>query len=624
MKQISVFLFFIISFQIDFAQIQITKPNPKLYLNTKYVTLDNPSLRNPDTITENFHRHNVTEKQFVPYLNLGNNGSAYYSLMFQNENPIGFKHGFTSFDKYYRTPDAVKYYDTKTPYTYLDFVFGGTEEIIGGAEFAYNIKPNYNVAFDFHRNNFKGKSQHQVCFSNLFSLQQWFRTKNNFYDLKVSFIYNGIKNQENGGWNADNVFTDPIYKKRKSFVPINLDDAVNKWSERNINIYQQFRLGKKVETFINDSTTRKIVQPKYVIEHQFSFDHWKFSYKDSETDSVFYKSLLYDTDSTDDYTKTWTIRNGIYFKNLQNDSIPKKFLFYAGLQVDLIRYIHRNTNQFFPDLQLKAGIYNLHNDTTFFNYKLDATVDVAPKFIGDFSVDFLGQINLKKTISIGLLGNVSLASPSQKQDFYFGNHFSYNNNFKKIFQAKVEAVFEWKKQLLSAHIQNYFIQNFIYNDTDRLPKQYNKPLNVLVVKLRKDFNTKHIFTGTEIYVQWVSNTNIIRLPVFAMKQTVYYKGGFISGKLNAQLGFDITYNTNFIGNAYNPALANFYHQDNQKLTFYPMLDLFFSLHVKRTNIFFRAIHVNQGMFKQKGIFTAPNYGYLDRTYRAGITWRFYD
>ena len=142
----------------------------------------------------------------------------------------------------------------------------------------------------------------RVCFSNLFSLQQWFRTKNNFYDLKVSFIYNGIKNQENGGWNADDVFTDPIYKKRKGFVPIFLDDAVNKWSERNVNIYQQFRLGKKVETVINDSVTRKMVHPKYVIEHQFSFDHWKFSYKDSETDSLYYQlSLIHISEPTRPY-----------------------------------------------------------------------------------------------------------------------------------------------------------------------------------------------------------------------------------------------------------------------------------------------------------------------------------
>lgn len=621
----NLFLLYLIShiFILTFGQITITKPNPKLFWDTKYVTLDNPTLKKPDSLIKDFHRYNTTEKQFVPYNNLGNYGTASYSLMFTNENTIGFKHGFNSFDVYFIKPKDVKYYNTKTPYTVLDFVFGGKEEIVGGAEFSINVKPNINFAFNFHRNSFKGKSLHQLSIHNLFSFQHWFQSKNKRYDLKAAFIYNGIKNEENGGWSENDVFTNPLFKKNKSFVDVNLDDAINKWNERNLNIHSQINLGKKLETKTNDTTTRKIVQPKYIIEHDFEFSHFKFSYKDYDTDSSFYARLIYDKDSTQDFTKTWKLSNGIYFKNIQNDSLPKKFLFAAGLQYDFNRFQHRFTDEFIQDIQLKAKIYN-QTDSSFFGYTIDAAVDVSPKYIGDFSVNFLGKLNFKKPFSVAVKGEVSLASPSQKQQFYFGNHYAYLNDFKKVFQVKAEAIFEWKKQLLYAHVQDYFIQNFIYNDTSSFPTQYNKPLNVLVVKLEKDFNTKHIFSGTALYAQWISNNNIIRLPVFAMKQTLYYKGGWISGKLNAQLGFDIMYNTNFKGNAYNPSLAVFYQQDKQKLKFYPIMDVFFKLQVKFTNIFLRVEHVNQGMFKQKGIYTAPNYGYLDRTFRAGVIWQFYD
>lgn len=587
------------------------------------MTLENPSPRKPDSLVENFHRYNTTEKQFVPYHNLGNYGTASYSVMFTNENPIGFKHGFDAFDVYFIKPEKVKYFNTKTPYTALDFVFGGKEEIVGGAEFFINIKPNVNIGFDFHRNSFKGKSTNQLSIHNLFSVQNNFQSKNKRYELKAAFIYNGIKNQENGGWAQDDVFTNPFYKKNKSFVEVNLDDAINRYNERNINFHEQINLGKKIEVQINDSTKRKVVQPKFAIAHDFEFSHWKFIYKDYEDDSSFYDKLIFDSDSTEDYTKTWKLSNSIYFKNIQNDSLPKKFLFAAGLQYDFIQYKQRYTNEFIHDIKLKAKIYNLV-DSAFFGYTVDAAVDIAPDFIGDFDVNFLGKLNFKKSISIGVNGNVSLASPTRKQASYLGNHYTYFNDFKKTFQVKAEAIFAWRKQLLFATVQNYFIQNYIYNDTASLPQQYNKPLNVLVAKLQKDFNTKHIFSGTTLYVQWISNTNIIRLPVFAMKQTLYYKGGWISGKLNAQLGFDIMYNTNFTGNAYNPSLAEFYQQDKEKLKFYPIMDLFFRLQVKFTNIFFRVEHVNQGMFKQKGIYTAPNYGYLDRTFRAGLTWQFYD
>ncbi len=559
----------------------------------------------------------------MPYYNLGNYGTAYYSLMFQNENPIGFKHGFNSFDLYFIQPEKLPYYKTKTPYTYLDFVFGGKEEIVGGASFSYNVRPNVNFGFQYHRNNFKGKNLHQASIHNLFSFNHWFQSKNNFYDLKFAFIFNNVKNEENGGWSVDDAYTNPIYKKHKEFVPVWLEDAENKWSQRYVGFEQQFKIGKKEEVQINDSTKRKIVKPKFIIEHDFNFELWKMYYKDFEKDSVFYQRLLYNTDSTQDYTKSWTVSNSVFFKNVQNDTNPKKFLIAAGGQFDFIRYQHRFTDQFIPDIQLKAKIYNLA-DSAFFGYTVDVSVDVAPKYIGDFDVRFLGKLNFKKTITIGVQGDVSLATPSQKLQFYYGNHYSYANNFKKVFQSKIEGVFEWRKQLLFLNVQDYFIQNYIYYDTASLPQQYNKPLNVLVVKFRKDFNTKHIYSGTEVWTQWISNNNIIRLPVVAVKQTLYYKGGWISGKLNAQLGFDITYNTNFTGNAYNPSLAVFYQQNKEKLTFYPVLDLFFDLHVKRTNIFLRVQHVNQGMFKQKGIYTAPDYGYMDRKFVAGVTWQFYD
>lgn len=623
MKKIFVSYFICFISLISFGQITITKPNPRLFWDTKYVTLENPTLKKPDSLIKDFHRYNTTEKQFVPYFNLGNYGTAYYSLMFTNDNPIGFKHGFNSFDVYFLKPQTLKFYNTKTPYTVLDFVFGGKEEIVGGAEFAINVKPNIGFSFNFHRNSFKGKSLNQLSIHNLFSFQHWYQSKNKRYDLKAAFIYNGIKNQENGGWIADDIFTNALYNKSKSFAEVNLDDAVNKWNERNLNLHSQINIGPKVETQINDSVKLKVVQTKYIIQHDFEFSHFKFYYKDYDTDSSFYERMIYNKDSTQDFTKTWKFSNSIYFKNIQNDSLPKKFLFAAGLQYDFIQYKHRFTNEFIQDIKLKAKIYN-QTDSAFFGYTIDAAVDVAPKYIGDFSVNFLGQLNFKKPFTVAVKGEVSLASPSQKQEFYFGNHYAYINDFKKTFQVKVEGIFEWKKQLLYAHVQDYFIQNFIYNDTASFPQQYNKPLNVLVVKLRKDFNTKHIYSGTELYAQWISNNNLIRLPVFAVKQTLYYKGGWISGKLNAQLGFDIMYNTNFKGNAYNPSLAVFYQQDKQVLKFYPIMDLFFKLQVKFTNIFFRVEHVNQGLFKQKGIYTAPNYGYLDRSFRVGVIWQFYD
>ena len=111
MKKISITYLLSFVSLTAFGQIQITKPNPKLYFDAKYVTLENPTPRKPDSLVENFHRYNTTEKQFVPYHNLGNYGTASYSVMFTNENPIGFKHGFDAVDVYFIKPEKVKYFN---------------------------------------------------------------------------------------------------------------------------------------------------------------------------------------------------------------------------------------------------------------------------------------------------------------------------------------------------------------------------------------------------------------------------------------------------------------------------------------------------------------------------------
>lgn len=605
------------------SQVTITEPNPKLIFDTKYLTLDQPELRVPDSLVENFHRYNTTEKQSVPYYNLGNFGTAYYPLMFYREHGIGFRHGFDAFDLFFTKAENIRYYQTLTPYSKLDFVFGGKEEIVGGAEFYINAKPNLNLGFDFHRNNFKGRNQHQQSIHNNFAVNQWFRSKNNRYDLKAAFQYNGIKNQENGGWADSEAFTNALYKRNKNFVPVYLDDALNKWNERAINFLQEIRFGSKSTLQIDDSTTRTVITPKFALQHDFHWQDWRFIYKDSEKDSAFYPRLLYDTDSTEDNTKVWRVRNGFYFKNMPQDSGKNNFLFLAGLQYDFIRYKQRFTNQFIQDVRVIGRIYN-QRAKALFGYDVYGEAAVTPDYIGDFLVRFNGSLNFKKGMRVAVSANVSLASPTQKEQFYFGNHYTYQNDFKKTLHATTGAAFLWDKQLMEVQVQHHLLQNFIYYDTASVPQQLSRPVHAIVAKFRKDFNTKHIYSGTELYAQWISDRNIIRLPVFAMKQTVYYKGGFISGKLKAQLGFDIIYNTNFNGNRYNPSLAEFYHQDKQQLTFYPIMDVFFSLHVKFTNIFLRMEHVNQGMFKQKGIYTAPDYGYLDRTFRAGLIWQFYD
>ena len=616
-------LLLLVCISIAFSQSRITQPNPVLHYDTRYVTLDDLKLRRVDSSVKSFHRYNITEKQRVPYYNIGNFGTAYYPLIFAYDRDPGFQSGFNSFDLYFLHPEQLRFFTTKTPYTNLDFIFGGKEEIVGGADYSQNINPRANIGFSYHRNNFKGQEANQLSIHNTLSLRHWLQTKNRFYDLKFAFVFNQVKNQENGGWAIDSVFENPIYKRRKSFVPTNLTAALNNWKNQYLLTVQTFNIGPKESYAANDSVTKERIVPKYAIEHTLSYDNRKFIFKDYKEDSAFYKNTFFDTDSTTDITHTWNLSNKILFKNVLNDSSGNKPFYSAGIIYSFIRFEQYSIDKFVHDIQL-TGEAGQENDSATFNYKAGFVIDLSPKYIGDLKASAEMRLNFKHTLSVGVDANLSLSSPTQKEEFFISNHFIWFNDFKKIFSAQAGAHFNWQKQLLYAGINDQFIQNYIYYDTTSTPQQLHKAINILQVHLVKDFDFKFLYWGNDFFVQWISDKDIIRLPVFYMKQTFYYKGTWISHKLNAQLGFDIIYNTNFKGNTYQPSLAEFYHQDQETIKFYPILDLFFTLNVKHTNIFLRWEHVDQGLFKQKGIYTAPDYPYLNRAFRVGVIWQFFD
>lgn len=575
-----------------------------------------------DSSRHNIHRYNTTEKEPVPYYNLGNFGTAYYPLMFTTNYDIGFKHGFNSFYTYYVNKNNIKFFDTKTPYTHLAFIFGAKEEIIGGAEFAQNIKKQHNIAFAFKRNNFKGQSEYNQSIHHNLNVNYWFRSKSKFYDLKTAFIYNQVKNQENGGWAIDSVFKDNLYQGRKSFVETNMSTALNNYNQRELFAVQQFRIGEKVLDSINDSTKQKKIIPKYIIEHSIIYNNERFLFKAEKIDSAFFADSFLSADSTHDLTKTWNISNEVWFKNVAVDSI-NTLRYGVGINYSLIKYKNLSDKKYFNDVQLKAFVKDKFNSVPFY-YSAEAKLDIAPYFFGDFNVDANLHYDFKNQMTMYAKLNISHTSPTKKEEQYISNHFIWSNDFKKIFNQTSTIGFVWKDQILNVALQNQFIKNYIYYDTVAYPKQYNQSLNVMQLFITKDFDFKFLYWSNQFWIQFINHKDIVRLPLFAMKESVYYKGGWFSGKLNAHIGFDIFYNSNFKANAYQPALATFYQQDKEKFKYYPIVDAFFTLNVKQTNVFMRFEHISQGMFKQKGIYTAPNYGYIDRAFRVGVFWNFYD
>ncbi len=605
------------------------KPNPVIKKDTRYTYGDQIDLKKVSTELKDFHRYNPAWKWEYPYLFLSNVGQRYKPLFFSPMQKIGLQHGFNQFDKYFFTPQSIKYYNTKTPFSDLYLQFGKNEEYLFGGAHAQNINPRVNVGVDYKGINSDGFTDRSASAVHRFSLFNWFHSKNKRYNLMAAFILNKLKNQENGGLQVDAI-NDPNFSRDLSVAPVNLNNASNIWGRRELNIQQTIYFGKAVSDTLLDTLMIKDLDRKHALTHTFNYKRYNYDYFDNQSTTSFYKDFFFDSTSTFDETNMREVSNEFkienFFDELKKDSTFSRndFGYHFFLKH---KFLHREQQEIDAkkhDLILGAGIDNMKNDLLRFNFSVKGAVSVAPNYIGDAYLRSLAKIRLNEMMTLGLKGGLTLSSPSLRSDNFSSNHFKWDNNLKRMLTLYGAINFHCNKGDIHANLSNYLVKNYTYIDQDIDYQQYKPFLYVLIFRGSKSFDWRLFHLDNEIIAQYISNREVLRLPKFYFKQSFYYQGGFISGKLHAHLGFDIWYNTKYKTDSYNPALADFYLQDEEMITMYPIMDLFFRLQIKTFRMFFLLQHLNQGWFGEPGYYIAPNYAAQDRAIKFGVSWQFYD
>ena len=131
----------------------------------------------------------------------------------------------------------------------------------------------------------------------------------------------------------------------------------------------------------------------------------------------------------------------------------------------------------------------------------------------------------------------------------------------------------------------------------------------------------------DVLAQISSNPDILDLPLVSVRSTGYFEHLFrfksTDGKLNTQLGIDLTYHTLYHSYSYMPATGRFYRQDQVRTGNYPFIDVFINLKLRRARIFIMYDHVNSG-FMGYDYSMIPSYPMNFRMIRFGIAWTFYN
>jgi hypothetical protein len=252
---------------------------------------------------------------------------------------------------------------------------------------------------------------------------------------------------------------------------------------------------------------------------------------------------------------------------------------------------------------------------------------------GDFNMngEIAKSFDWKKGMASWLItGGLSNRQPSFWYDRWGSNHFEWHNNLSKELRLDLGTSFDYPARKAELKFNYAIIDNYTDFDTLAFPSQHTGGLSVAAITARKEIKAWKFHLAADVLVQKSSNMDVLDLPLATVRAALYFEHLFrfqsTGGRLNTQLGADVTYHTLYHPYSYMPATGRFFRQEATTGN-YPFVNVFLNFKVKRTRVFIMFDHLNYGMMGKNIMYNyemIPNYPLNIRTFRYGLAWTFYD
>ena len=228
------------------------------------------------------------------------------------------------------------------------------------------------------------------------------------------------------------------------------------------------------------------------------------------------------------------------------------------------------------------------------------------------------------------MGNISISShqPNYNFSLFKSNYISYNweNSFENIENREFNLEFKSDKYF-NLSLDYIGIKNYTYFTKDNLnaikPFQYSDNINLIKLRVSREFSINKFFFDNQIQYQKISNASgVLNVPEIITRNSIYYSSHLLDKALFLQTGFSISYFSKFYMNSYDPLLSEFYVQNSKKIGGFPLIDFFINAKIQQTRLYFKLEHFNSS-FTGYNFYSAPNYPYRDFSFRFGLVWNFF-
>ena len=575
------------------------------------------------------YKFNYLQKDNFGLMPFANMGQTYNALTFnpkeQNSVPL---FGARAKHFNYMTNSDINYYEVPTPWTRLTYKTAFEQGQMLDAFFTVNLSRQFNFSIAYKGLRSLGNYQNALTSTGNFRFTSNYTSKNDRYKAKGHIVMQDIFNEENGGISNADVLNFESgaaeFLDRSVFDP-NFENAENILKGKLFYLDHSFDILKKSDSLGENSLSlfNKIsLEDKY---YQFSQTTPVSSFfGDSFTNSINDKVKLENFKTTLGLRYSNNIIGNLMFAinytdiNYGYDSV----VLFPGATIP-----NRIKSNF-------VGVEAAYSKTyKGFNIQGKGGLNLSDEFVGSY---FNAVINLKLFDDVSLSGAIDINSRLANYNhlLYQSDYINYNwynfNDFKNIntqqlsFSIKSQKFFNADIDISNIDNYTYFtLENQVDDFKNIAPRQYNEPLQYLRLKVQKEFRLGNLaLDNTLMFQNVVSDENVLNVPAFIVRNTLYYSNQLFKKAMTLQTGVTLNYFTEYNMNGYDPLLGEFYTQNEIELGGFPRLDFFINAKIRQTRIFLKAEHFNSS-FTGYDYFSAPNNPYRDFTIRFGLVWDFF-
>lgn len=562
------------------------------------------------------------------YLTVTELGHPHLELFHDYSVSLGLNYRPCLYPGFYKTPANVTHYQVQKPYTLLSYNSSLKKDYQMHVTHTQNITERWNVALDYHLFSPQGTYANSDATDHLLDFGTYYYSRDARYQLAAGIITQKMDVGENGGLTTDSIYTQRM-NADEGGIPIN--DPVRRSLTRDLTLYahqtyntvRQFEWCRPVRQQLVDtlidtathSTQYKVrdtivgydtLQPHnphvansglFALDVQY--DKQQYRCADSTRYRRFSARLYWTNDAYIDarwrnpFKLTLGIRPEADRLELRDSlgTTAASVQCYPFVQTDIA--VGRATLRLFGEMSLSGGEYNL-----------SATPTCA-----------FGKTGRQRTLAIQ--ANAGAANP----DLIYSLQAADASAIRNIETLRLATQFQGRWISLSASANR--ISHNIWLDEQLRTVQSDSSAMLLQGAVTAQLQFGHFHYQMQQLVQYSSDQDQIRVPLFASKNTLYVDFNLFHGALRTQAGADLRYHTAFKADGYDPLLGVFYRQDAAEVGNYIYGDIFINLQIKRASIYVKAGHLNS-IFEQHNFCVLPNYPMRGFGLYYGLTWQFFD